>query len=229
LTEILPSRLLHLCPPLLRVCDFEAGKEQPDTFLSILLPGGRAMAIMWKPGTTSLILASTEKLFIRARRREWYIQAAIERVIISYVFRSIFDTVLDSSYIRFFVALRSGHGRYLAGLEPRGRYHAHGGREEHVIHVTRVGRARGDHHRGGAVDIITPGHGAAVLVVRGVVRGMGPPAAARRGRYRVGDARVRGDGRFQSFINWLVMMRRLDRVVVDECHIIMNPQKDFRP
>ncbi|CEN60840.1 hypothetical protein ASPCAL03272 [Aspergillus calidoustus] len=34
---------------------------------------------------------------------------------------------------------------------------------------------------------------------------------------------------FQSFINQLVMMRRLDRVVVDECHIIMNAQKDFRP
>jgi hypothetical protein len=29
-------------------------------------------------------------------------------------------------------------------------------------------------------------------------------------------------GDFQSFINQLVMMRRLDRVVVDKCHIIMN-------
>ncbi|KAL2835637.1 P-loop containing nucleoside triphosphate hydrolase protein [Aspergillus pseudodeflectus] len=41
------------------------------------------------------------------------------------------------------------------------------------------------------------------------------------------EAAVTGD--FQSFINRLVMMRRLDRVVVDECHIIMNGQKDFRP
>jgi superfamily II DNA helicase RecQ len=41
------------------------------------------------------------------------------------------------------------------------------------------------------------------------------------------ESAVTGD--FQSFINQLVMMRRLDRVVVDECHIIMNAQKDFRP
>jgi superfamily II DNA helicase RecQ len=34
------------------------------------------------------------------------------------------------------------------------------------------------------------------------------------------ESAVTGD--FQSFINRLVMMRRLDRVVVDECHIIMN-------
>ncbi|CEL10294.1 hypothetical protein ASPCAL13415 [Aspergillus calidoustus] len=34
---------------------------------------------------------------------------------------------------------------------------------------------------------------------------------------------------FQTFINQLVIMRRLDHVVVDECHIIMNAQKDFRP
>ncbi|KAL4732889.1 P-loop containing nucleoside triphosphate hydrolase protein [Aspergillus similis] len=36
-------------------------------------------------------------------------------------------------------------------------------------------------------------------------------------------------GNFQLFINRLVMMRRLDPVVVDECHIIMNSQKDFQP
>jgi superfamily II DNA helicase RecQ len=41
------------------------------------------------------------------------------------------------------------------------------------------------------------------------------------------ESAVTGD--FQSFINRLAVMRRLDRVVVDECHIIMNPQKDFRP
>jgi superfamily II DNA helicase RecQ len=41
------------------------------------------------------------------------------------------------------------------------------------------------------------------------------------------ESAVTGD--FQSFINRLVMMRQLDRVVVDEYHIIMNAQKDFRP
>jgi superfamily II DNA helicase RecQ len=34
---------------------------------------------------------------------------------------------------------------------------------------------------------------------------------------------------FQLFINRLVMMRWLDWVVVNEYHIIMNRQKDFRP
>jgi superfamily II DNA helicase RecQ len=34
---------------------------------------------------------------------------------------------------------------------------------------------------------------------------------------------------FQTFINRLAMMRRLDRVVVNECHIIINRQKDFQP
>ncbi|BCR87440.1 uncharacterized protein ACHE_40003A [Aspergillus chevalieri] len=33
---------------------------------------------------------------------------------------------------------------------------------------------------------------------------------------------------FHSFINRLVVMQRLDRVVIDECHIIMNQQKNFR-
>ncbi|KAL4971177.1 P-loop containing nucleoside triphosphate hydrolase protein [Aspergillus desertorum] len=34
---------------------------------------------------------------------------------------------------------------------------------------------------------------------------------------------------FHTFLNRQRWMRRLDRIVVDECHVILNQQKDFRP
>jgi superfamily II DNA helicase RecQ len=34
---------------------------------------------------------------------------------------------------------------------------------------------------------------------------------------------------FQTFLNWLRWMRRLDRIVINECHIVLNSQRDFRP
>ena len=37
------------------------------------------------------------------------------------------------------------------------------------------------------------------------------------------------DPDFHTFLNRQRWMRRLDRIVVDECHIILNQQKDFRP
>lgn len=37
------------------------------------------------------------------------------------------------------------------------------------------------------------------------------------------------DPDFHTFLNRQRWMRRLDRIVVDECHIILNSQKDFRP
>ena len=34
---------------------------------------------------------------------------------------------------------------------------------------------------------------------------------------------------FHTFVNRQRVLRRLDRIVVDECHVMLNPQKDFRP
>ncbi|KAL2801580.1 P-loop containing nucleoside triphosphate hydrolase protein [Aspergillus granulosus] len=34
---------------------------------------------------------------------------------------------------------------------------------------------------------------------------------------------------FHTFLNRQRFMRRLDRIVIDECHVILNQQKDFRP
>ncbi|KAG2000694.1 hypothetical protein GB937_010931, partial [Aspergillus fischeri] len=34
---------------------------------------------------------------------------------------------------------------------------------------------------------------------------------------------------FQTFLNWLRWTRRLDRIVIDECHVVLNNQHDFRP
>ncbi|KAH2219344.1 hypothetical protein KXV37_002714 [Aspergillus fumigatus] len=34
---------------------------------------------------------------------------------------------------------------------------------------------------------------------------------------------------FQTFLNRLRWMRRLDRIVIDECHVVLNSQGDFRP
>ncbi|KAI9034797.1 DEAD/DEAH box helicase [Aspergillus affinis] len=34
---------------------------------------------------------------------------------------------------------------------------------------------------------------------------------------------------FQTFINRLRQIRRLDRIVIDECHTVLNNQRDFRP
>jgi len=33
---------------------------------------------------------------------------------------------------------------------------------------------------------------------------------------------------FQTFINWLQATQQLDRIVIDECHVILNNQLDFR-
>jgi superfamily II DNA helicase RecQ len=34
---------------------------------------------------------------------------------------------------------------------------------------------------------------------------------------------------FMTFLNRQRMMQRLDRIVIDECHIVLNQQADFRP
>ncbi|KAH1734924.1 hypothetical protein KXV50_006305, partial [Aspergillus fumigatus] len=34
---------------------------------------------------------------------------------------------------------------------------------------------------------------------------------------------------FQTFLNRLRWTRRLDRIVIDKCHIVLNSQRDFRP
>ncbi|GFF64166.1 DEAD/DEAH box helicase, putative [Aspergillus udagawae] len=34
---------------------------------------------------------------------------------------------------------------------------------------------------------------------------------------------------FQTFLNRLRWTRRLDRIVIDECHVVLNSQRDFRP
>lgn len=34
---------------------------------------------------------------------------------------------------------------------------------------------------------------------------------------------------FQTFLNRLRWMRRLDRIMIDECHVVLNSQGDFRP
>lgn len=34
---------------------------------------------------------------------------------------------------------------------------------------------------------------------------------------------------FITFMNQLRVVHRLDRIVIDECHIILNDQADFRP
>jgi superfamily II DNA helicase RecQ len=34
---------------------------------------------------------------------------------------------------------------------------------------------------------------------------------------------------FQTFLNRLWWTRRLDRIVIDECHVVLNSQRDFRP
>ena len=37
------------------------------------------------------------------------------------------------------------------------------------------------------------------------------------------------DPDFHTFLNQQQWMRRLDQIMVDECYIILNSQKDFRP
>ncbi|KAF7184872.1 hypothetical protein CNMCM7691_007515 [Aspergillus felis] len=34
---------------------------------------------------------------------------------------------------------------------------------------------------------------------------------------------------FQTFLNRLRWTRRLDRIVIDKCHVVLNNQRDFRP
>ncbi|EAW22049.1 uncharacterized protein NFIA_024280 [Aspergillus fischeri NRRL 181] len=34
---------------------------------------------------------------------------------------------------------------------------------------------------------------------------------------------------FQTFLNWLRWMRRLDHIMINECHVVLNDQRDFRP
>jgi superfamily II DNA helicase RecQ len=34
---------------------------------------------------------------------------------------------------------------------------------------------------------------------------------------------------FQTFLNRLRWMRRLDCIVIDECHVVLNSQRDFWP
>jgi superfamily II DNA helicase RecQ len=34
---------------------------------------------------------------------------------------------------------------------------------------------------------------------------------------------------FQNFLNRQIISQRLDRVVIDECHIVLNERSDFRP
>ncbi|KAL4981251.1 hypothetical protein BDW68DRAFT_193068 [Aspergillus falconensis] len=34
---------------------------------------------------------------------------------------------------------------------------------------------------------------------------------------------------FHTFLNRQRLLRRLDWIIIDECHVILNPQKDFRP
>lgn len=34
---------------------------------------------------------------------------------------------------------------------------------------------------------------------------------------------------FQTFLNQLRWMRRLDHIMINECHVVLNSQGDFRP
>ncbi|KAB8229558.1 P-loop containing nucleoside triphosphate hydrolase protein [Aspergillus alliaceus] len=34
---------------------------------------------------------------------------------------------------------------------------------------------------------------------------------------------------FQTYLNRLRWTRRFDRILIDECHVVLNPQRDFRP
>lgn len=34
---------------------------------------------------------------------------------------------------------------------------------------------------------------------------------------------------FQTFLNQLWWTRRLDWIVINECHVVLNSQRDFRP
>ncbi|PKX88400.1 uncharacterized protein P174DRAFT_426093 [Aspergillus novofumigatus IBT 16806] len=34
---------------------------------------------------------------------------------------------------------------------------------------------------------------------------------------------------FQMFLNWLRWTRRLDQIMIDECHVVLNSQRDFWP
>ncbi|KAL2808870.1 hypothetical protein BJX63DRAFT_407830 [Aspergillus granulosus] len=73
------------------------------------------------------------------------------------------------------------HDRHPTRPEPSGGRDAHGGGKKHVVHIARVGGARGYHHRGRAIDIIAAGYSPSVPAAGGFMRGMGnrrPPNEA---------------------------------------------------
>ncbi|KAG9381478.1 RecQ Superfamily II DNA helicase [Pyrenophora tritici-repentis] len=111
--------------------------------------------------------------------------------------------------------------------ESRSSGDADGGRQELVVHVAGVGRA-GRHDGGGsAVDRVAWRHGTAVQA-RDIVRRVAESASARRSSGGVSDARVGSWREFATFLNRLRATRQLDRIIIDECHIVLNRQYTFR-
>ncbi|KAA8645213.1 uncharacterized protein ATNIH1004_009430 [Aspergillus tanneri] len=95
------------------------------------------------------------------------------------------------------------------------------GGKKHVVYVTCIRRAQWYYHCGRAINIIAERYGAALSRV-----GRRPPDEATIVLVTPESA-VQED--FQTFINRLQQTRRLDRIVIDECHVILNNQRDFRP
>ena len=120
---------------------------------------------------------------------------------------------------------RGDHSR----RKPGDRSNAHRGRQKHDIHVAGVVRARRGERGGVAVDRIrqdmrrryeTMGSTCAEWSSRR------PPEAASLVLVTPESAMT---GYFQTFINRLRAMQQLERIVVDECHVTLTEQWDFRP
>ncbi|KAK1920515.1 hypothetical protein P3342_008276 [Pyrenophora teres f. teres] len=112
--------------------------------------------------------------------------------------------------------------------ESRSGGDADGGRQELVVHVAGVGRA-GRHDGGGsAVDRVAWRHGTAVQEAGDIVCRVAESASARRSSGGVGDARVGSWRGICNVLNRLRAMRQLDRIIIDECHIVLNRQYTFR-
>ena len=74
-----------------------------------------------------------------------------------------------------------GHQGDCSKREARGNRDADGGRQEHVVHVAGVGRARRHNSRRRAVDCVAKGHEAAVQEVEHIVCRVGESPSARGG------------------------------------------------
>ncbi|PTU19735.1 hypothetical protein P175DRAFT_0532676 [Aspergillus ochraceoroseus IBT 24754] len=100
----------------------------------------------------------------------------------------------------------ASHQSHPGWCQPGRGHHAHQEQEEHVIHVTRWCQTLGICYI--SWESRHPPNKAAIMLV-------------------TPESTENPD--FHTFLNRQQLLRRLDRIVINKCHVILNPQKDFRP